>query len=94
MSLGARAIETIQTSTFFMNDNNSYLLLFVGLLAAVFATHKSFGLDDPYPGYGKLSREQDELAEDFNYEQTLSFEEMNVLVDDYSTTSFSEANSL
>ena len=82
--LGGQARDTLLQNPLIMDDFKSYLLLFVGILASVFATKKSFELDDPYPGYGKLSREQDELATNFNDEQTFSFKDMNDFVDDYS----------
>ncbi len=82
--LGGQAITTLIHNPFLMEDFKSYLLLFVGLIASVFATKKSFELDDPYPGYGKLSREQEELAENFNDRQTSALRDMNVLVEDYS----------
>jgi hypothetical protein len=82
--LGAVATSSLTQNPFLLEDFKSYLLLFVGLLASVFATKKSFELDDPYPGYGKITREQEELATAFNFEQTDAFSEMNDLVDDYS----------
>lgn len=82
--LGGDARDTLLANPFVMDDFKSYLLLFVGMLASIFATKKSFELDDPYPGYGKISREQDELAANFNEEQTLAFRDMNNLVDNYS----------
>ena len=54
--LGGQARDTLIQNPFVMDDFKSYLLLFVGLLASIFATKKSFELDDPYPGYGKISK--------------------------------------
>ena len=82
--LGAIATTTLFQNPLALEDFKSYLLLFVGMLASIFAIMKSFDLDDPYPGYGKISREQEELATAFNNEQTDAFSEMNDLVDDYS----------
>ena len=83
--LGGQARDTLINNPFVMDDFKSYLLLFVGLLASIFATKKSFELDDPYPGYGKISRELDDLASNFNDEQTFALKDMNDLVDDYSS---------
>ena len=83
--LGGQARDTLIQNPLVMDDFKSYLLLFVGLLASIFATKKSFELDDPYPGYGKISREQDDLASNFNDEQTFALKDMNDLVDDYSS---------
>ena len=83
--LGGQARDTLMHNPLVLDDFKSYLLLFVGLLASIFATLKSFQLDDAYPGYGKISREQDDLAQNFNDEQTFAFKDMNDLVDDYSS---------
>ena len=82
--LGGQAIDTLITNPFVMDDVKSYLLLFVGLLAAIFTTWKSFHLDDPYPGYGRLSREREELAKKLNYKNKTALEDINDLVEDYS----------
>ena len=82
--LGGQAINTLVTSPFVMDDIKSYLLLFVGLLASVITTWKSFELDDPYPGYGKLSREQERLANIFTNENKIALDDMIDLVEDYS----------
>lgn len=82
--LGAKAIEGLLASPFMLDDFKSYLLLFVGLLASIIATKKSFDLDDPYPGYGKMDRDQERVGESFNSQQDFSFTDMNDLVEDYS----------
>jgi hypothetical protein len=43
----------------------SVLLIIVGIAMAVFAAVKAFTLDDQYPGYGKLSRAQDDRYADY-----------------------------
>ena len=58
--------------------------MFIGLIASIIAIIKSFQLDDPYPGYGKISREQTKLAETYNNKQTSAFQTMDDLVDDFS----------
>ena len=57
-----------------LDDFKSYLLMFIGIIASIFAIIKSFQLDDPYPGYGKISREQSKLANFYNNEQTSALE--------------------
>lgn len=65
--LGDEAISNVfSLGVLQMDDFKSYLLLFVGLLAATFTTKESFGMDDPYPGYGKLARAQDHLVDSFS----------------------------
>lgn len=82
--LGGQAIDTLITNPLAMDGVKSYLLLFVGLLVAIITTWKSFHLDDQYPGYGKLSREQRELAKKLNYKNKTALEDINDLVEDYS----------
>jgi hypothetical protein len=48
-----------------LSDGKSYLLFFVGCLLAFFATYKSYGLYDPYPGYGRLDRLQKDSHDDY-----------------------------
>ena len=78
--LGARARETLYAAPLELDDFKSYLLLVVGMVAFILAARKSFELDDPYPGYGKIHREQEALAAHFNDEQTNAFRAMNDFV--------------
>ena len=82
--LGEHALGTLTENPFVMNDVKSYLLLIFGLLAAILAARKSFELDDPYPGYGRISREQKKLDKTFNDEWAFAFRDMNDLIEDYS----------
>lgn len=82
--LGQHALGTLAENPFVMNDVKSYLLLIVGVIAAILAARKSFELDDPYPGYGKISREQKELDKNFNDEWAFAFKDMSDLIEDYS----------
>lgn len=43
----------------------SVLMIIVGVAMSVFAAIKAFGLDDPYPGYGNVSRAQDKRNADY-----------------------------
>ena len=40
----------------------SFLLFGFGLIVAYFAARESYFLDDPYPGYVKIHREQKKYA--------------------------------
>ena len=82
--LGRDALMNLVSNHFIMDDFRSYLLLFVGLLTAVIATKKSFDLDDPYPGYGKLERDQAKYADDLNNHQVAVLSNTNDLIEDYS----------
>ena len=78
--LGAQAVASLTTSPFLLQDFKSYLLLFVGILASIIATKKSFDLDDAYPGYGKIERDQDRFATQFNTQQDYSLKDLDELV--------------
>ena len=82
--IGSQARESFLNNSFMLDDFKSYLLMFIGIIASIFAIIKSFQLDDPYPGYGKISREQSKLANFYNNEQTSAFREMDDLADDFS----------
>ena len=82
--LGGQAMDTLIANPFSVDDIISYLLLFFGLAVAAITTWKSFELDDPYPGYGKQSREQEKLAKRFTHENNNALEDIIDLVEDYS----------
>lgn len=75
-----QATDTLIQHPFLLDEFKSVGLLFLGFGASIVVIIKSFGFDDPYPGYGKLSRQQAKLAENFNRQQTAAFDEMNHLV--------------
>ena len=79
--LGGEALNNLIMSPLSLADFKSFLLLVVGLLAAAVAAIKSFGMDDPYPGYGKIQRKQVGLTEVFNEKQDAYLQEINELVD-------------
>ena len=92
--IGNQALNTFFTNPFLMSEFKSYIFVILGIIASTFAIIKSFQLDDPYPKYGKLSREQSKLAENFNDMQTDAFEEMDELVNVYSTQINNQLNVL
>ena len=59
------AIQNMMVSPFMLSDGKSYLLFFIGGLLAFFAAYKSYRLDDPYPGYGRLDRMQKDSHDDY-----------------------------
>lgn len=79
--LGQNAVEAVITNPIALADIKSMLLVAAGLIAAFFATLKSFELDDPYPGYGKLSRAQAKLQSLLNARQTDAFDELTNTVE-------------
>jgi len=65
LSLGGISLDNLLKHPFGMGDFKSFLLFGFGIVLAVIASKKSFDLDDKYPGYGKLHKDQQALAEQF-----------------------------
>lgn len=59
------ALTTLTHSFFSLGDMTSWLLFVVSLLFGLFAFIDGMKWDDPYPGYGKLSRATAQDREDF-----------------------------
>lgn len=64
-SLGGASLNNLIKQPFGMGDFKSFLLFGFGIVLAIIASRKSFDLDDKYSGYGKLHREQQNLADQF-----------------------------
>ena len=64
-SLGGASLDNLIDQPLGMGDFKSFLLFGFGIVLAIIASKKSFDLDDKYPGYGKLHREQQDLADQF-----------------------------
>jgi hypothetical protein len=67
--LGDKARSTLIDAPLNLNDFKSYLLFIIGGGLALFTGFKAYETDDPYPAYGKIQREQDDLANGY---ETLS----------------------
>lgn len=80
--LGGLAMERVLGTPLMIEDFKSYLLLGVGVLAAVVVTIKSFGLDDPYPGYGKVTRNYLERTRRYAEKQEQYNQDLVALVND------------
>jgi|GEM_PF-4304263 len=63
-------IEYIKDHPFSLNDYKSYLLLILGIGASVIIALDAFFFDDPYYGYGAVSRARDDALEDFHVNKT------------------------
>ena len=51
---------------FLFKDIESLLLIMVGFLFSLYASIHGYRLDDPYPGYGAISRRWEEIVEEYN----------------------------
>ena len=63
--LGDNARKSITETPLNLNEMKSYLLFVIGSGLALFTAFKAYETDDPYPGYGKIQREQDQLAKQY-----------------------------
>ena len=62
---GAGAIERIQESPFGLDSFHSFLLVINGLTFFAIAMVKGYQYDDAYPGYGKKTRSNQKIEENF-----------------------------
>ena len=61
----ARAIESVRTNPLQIGSYESSMLLIIGVAFSLIAFVDGYGLDDPYPGYGRLARRRDSSLESF-----------------------------
>ena len=66
---GTLAVKAFFQSPFALNDFNSWVLFFVGLVFGFIACIDGYFWDDPYPGYGKLYKRMEKSKEDWDQEQ-------------------------
>jgi hypothetical protein len=59
------AVESLLARPLFLAEFDSWLLLLLGLLCSAVAFADGAGLDDPYPGFGRLDRRLRTAEEDF-----------------------------
>ena len=63
LSLTSAATQAMTQFTFNFKSIFSWFFMAIGLCLACFAVNKGYNFDDPYPGYGKLSRATEKLEE-------------------------------
>lgn len=67
------AVDNFLNGILSIADVNSWLLFAVGILFCALAIYKGYGVDDPYPGYGKVSRKKETLEEELKDERDDAF---------------------
>jgi hypothetical protein len=72
----ATALQTLKATPYVLADLNSYYLFGLGLLWAFFAVWKGYNFDDPYPRYGAGYRRAAYAREDYSYEHSLLFDDL------------------
>ena len=70
-------INNLLENPFALSDPKSFLLFILGCLLAFVAAYKAYRLDDPYPGYGKLNKQQLKQTEDYLLLVSDFFEELS-----------------
>ena len=58
---------------------NDMFLFLIGFVAAIIAFVTSYNMDDPYPGYGKIHRQLEEVREEYNHTKNLIEEELDTI---------------
>lgn len=70
-----RVIDRLVSAPFALADLNSWLLWVMGVFFALIAMFDGYKSDDPYPGYGRVQRLNDEIRENYELEcQKLAIE--------------------
>lgn len=65
-----------------LDSINSWALFLAGFVFAVLAARSAFRMDDPYPGYGPVSRRHDERCDSYAYDVADSRQKLKVVRDD------------
>lgn len=61
-----KAFYELRASPFGIDDLNSWALFLVGVLFSALASYEAWRLDDPYPGYGQVTRRNLESHVEYN----------------------------
>ncbi|UZE97220.1 hypothetical protein [Alkalimarinus alittae] len=60
------AVSSFQDGLLSITDVESWLLFMIGIVFFSLAVYKGYSMDDPYPGYGKMSRKRNRLLGDLD----------------------------
>jgi hypothetical protein len=69
MHASAVALNTFTARPFDLAALESWILFALGLFFSIVAAFDGFKMDDPYPGYGKISRKHEEITQDYTNEK-------------------------
>lgn len=64
--LGEAVQASLLTNPFALHDFKSYLTIFVGIALSLYAAKEGFATDDRHPGYGRISRDQEERGGNYS----------------------------
>ena len=80
-ALGA-AIAALRAAPWNLDNLNSYYLFAMGLFFSLFSIYKGATFDDPYPGYGPMSRRHESARQDYSDQHADLFDGLANIKDD------------
>jgi len=83
LSLTSAATQAMTQFTFSFSSVFSWFFMVFGLSLACFAMNKGYNFDDPYPGYGKLSRATEKLQESIQDVYADLVEELSEAIEEF-----------
>jgi hypothetical protein len=75
------ALQTLSADPLNISDLNSFYLFALGVVFALSAFYKGYTFDDPYPGYGAVSRRAHRARERYSDEHSLLFDDLDDIKD-------------
>ncbi|HEY9788370.1 MAG TPA: hypothetical protein V6D17_23475 [Candidatus Obscuribacterales bacterium] len=76
------AISQLADRPLYLPEVSGWLLLFLGISFSVLAAVDGWKMDDPYPGYGHLTRKLNEINQDYTDRKGLLLAELQQIRDD------------
>ena len=76
------AIAALRASPWTLDNLNSYYLFALGLLFALLSIYKGATFDDPYPGYGPMTRRHETARNDYSEAHADLFDGLAAIKDD------------
>lgn len=80
------AMKNIQNSPFKVVDIQSWMLFAMGVIFSIASAIDSWLMDDPYPGYGRVTREHQDAAELYTEQKSELLAELETIKDTAEST--------
>jgi hypothetical protein len=78
----ARSFATLRANPWVLDNLNSYYLFAMGLFFSLLSIYKGATFDDPYPGYGAMSRRHESRREDYSDQHAHLFDGLTSIKDE------------
>ena len=75
--------QSLMNSPLGIDDFQSWMLVMIGMFCAIVGLYDGLRIDDPYPGYGKISRKLNTAVEDYKGDISDLEEEVTLLYEEY-----------